>query len=245
MLRPLLCVLALLWSVPTQAADWYTGARQAAPTDDWIVTADASVDITTQGSYFGGVQATGALTGTLDQSGFRVRAEGIGGRYQYFSTDVNQTIHGTQVVGSALVGYQWVSPNLSFMAYLGGDARENHLSTYDPANPVNGMSFGAKTVLELYATPTPRTMVGATASYATNETAYFARLRAGYLIGPGLYIGPEALALGDAFFNQERIGAHLTGLQAGPIQFAFAAGYLYDRVRGSGGYGTLDARVGF
>lgn len=245
MLRPLLCTLALLWSIPAGAADWYTGAHQAAPTEDWIVTADTSVDFTTQASYFGGVQVTGALTSTLDQSGVRARVEGVGGRYQYFSTDLNQTVHGTQATGAALLGYQWVSPTVSFMAFLGGDARDNHLSIADPANPVNGMSFGAKAVLEAYATPTARTMVAATASFSTNKTAYFARLRGGYLIGQGLYIGPEVLALGDAFFNQERIGAHLTGLQAGPIQFAFAAGFLYDRVRGSGGYGTLDARVGF
>ncbi len=235
-----LCTATSAWG-----ADWYTGAKQPAPGEDWVVAVDAAVDVTTQGSYFGDLQITAAPGGTLSTSGFRARVEGLTGRYQYFATDTNQTVHGTQDSGSALLGYQWISPNLSFMALLGADIRNNQLSIADPQNPVIGTNYGAKGQLELFATPTPTTMVSAAASFATNKTAYFTRLRYGYLIAPELYIGPEVLVLGDAFFNQERIGVHLTGLSAGPIRFAFAAGYLNDRVRGSGGYGTFSARVGF
>ena len=238
-------LVALLLCTPARASDWYTGARQPAPGDDWIVAVDASLDVTTQASYFSNVTATAATNGTLNESGLRARVEGLGGRYQYYASDINTTVHGTQESGSALLGYAWVSPTMSFTAFLGADVRNNRLSTFDPQNPVNGLTFGAKGQLELFARPTAATIVLANASFATNETAYFARLRAGYRIGPELYLGPEVSALGDAFFNQERVGVHLTGLQAGPLRFAFAGGFLQDRVRGSGGYGTLDARIGF
>ena len=244
MKRRFVCVFAMLWAMPALAADWYTGAKPQAPGDDWIVSVDASTDITTQASYFGDVLVTAAPVGTLAESGLRARVDILGGRYAYVSS-TNQTVHGTQESGAALLGYEWVTPAISFAAYLGADARNNSLSIADPNNPVVGTSFGAKGQIELYAKPSVNTMVAANASYATNKTAYFARLRGGYLIGPDLYVGPEFVALGDAFFNQERIGVHLTGLQAGPVHFAFAAGYLYDQVRGSGGYGTFDARVGF
>ena len=82
-------------------------------------------------------------------------------------------------------------------------------------------------------------------SYATNKQAYFARVRGGILIGRDLYVGPEVTVLGDQFFNQERVGVHLTGLRAGPLKFALAGGFLNDRVRGNGGYVNVDARVGF
>ena len=241
----LLCVLAILLSLPAAAADWYTGAKPQPAGDDWIVSVDASTDITTQSSYFGDVLVTAAPIGTLSESGLRARVDVLGGRYSYFSNDANTTVHGSQESGSALLGYEWVSPSMSFAAYLGADVRNNKLSIADPENPVVGTSFGAKVQGEFYVKPSAMTMIAANASYATNKTAYFARLRGGYLIGPDLYIGPEFVALGDAFFDQQRIGAHLTGLAAGPLRFAFAAGYLYDRVRGSGGYGTFDARVGF
>ena len=245
MWKHLLCVVPFAVPVPSFAADWYTGAKTEKPTDDWIVSVDASTDITTQNSVFGDVVVTAAPVGTLNESGLRVRADGLGGRYSYVSTVSNQTVRGTQASGAALVGYEWVAPSMVFAAYIGADIRNNTLSIADAQNSVVGTSVGAKGQLEFYAKPSLRTMVSANASYATNKEAYFARLRGGYVIGPDLYVGPEFVALGDAFFNQERIGAHLTGLRAGPLRFAFAAGYLHDRVRGSGGYATVDARVGF
>ncbi len=230
---------------PALAADWYTGAKPQGRTDDWIVAVDASTDITTQGSYFGDINATAAPVGTLSESGVRLRANGLGGVYSYYSANDKQTVHGTQESGAVFVGYEWVSPAAVFAGYLGVDVRNNTLSIVDTQNSVVGTSVGAKGQIEFYTKPSLRTMVAANASFATNKTAYFARLRGGYLIGPDLYVGPEFVALGDAFFNQERFGAHITGLRAGPVQVAFAAGYLYDRVRGSGGYATIDARLGF
>ena len=245
MLARLLPLAALLLPAPAVAADWYTGAKPQGPTDDWIVAIDASTDITTQGSYFGDINATAAPVGTLAESGVRLRVNGLGGVYSYYSTVDKQTVRGAQESGAAFVGYEWISPSTVFAAYLGADVRNNTLSIVDTQNSVVGTSVGAKGQLEFYTKPSLRTMVAANASYATNKTAYFARLRGGYLIGPDLYVGPEFVALGDAFFNQERVGAHITGLRAGPLQVAFAAGYLYDRVRGSGGYATIDARLGF
>ncbi len=243
--RVLAAVLLAATPIPAAAADWYTGAKPQAPGDDWVVAVDASTDITSQGSYFGDVLVTAAPAGTLSESGLRVRADALGGVYSYYSANANQTIHGRQESGAFLAGYEWITPATVFSAYFGADVRNNTLSYADPANPVVGTTFGAKGQLEFYTKPTVNTMIAGSASYATNKTAYFARLRGGYLIGPDLYVGPEFVALGDAFFNQERIGAQLSGLRAGPLGFGISAGYLYDRVRKSGGYVTVDARVGF
>ena len=106
------------------AADWYTGAKPQPPGDDWSGSVDGSSDSTTQSSYFGDVLVTAAPIGTLSQTGVRVRADVLGGRYSYFSTDANQTVHGTQESGAALVGYEWVSPSMSFAAYLGAEEEE-------------------------------------------------------------------------------------------------------------------------
>ena len=245
-LLPLLLLSSVLVGAASgaMAADWYTGAKPQAPGDDWIVSVDASTDITTQGSYFGDVTATGSPVGTLSETGIRLRADGLGGVYSYRS-DTGQTIHGGQESGAALIGYEWVSPSMSFAAYIGADIRNNTLSPTDTANPVVGTSVGAKGQFEAYGKPSAMTLLAGQASYATNKAAYFARLRGGYLIGHDLYIGPEFVAEGDAFFNQERVGISLIGLRAGPAQFSFSGGYLYDRVRKAGGYASVDARVGF
>ena len=58
-------------------------------------------------------------------------------------------------------------------------------------------------------------------------------------------MNPEMLVLGDKFYKQWRVGAHLTGAKFGRLQFGVSGGYLKDRDQGSGGYGILDARVTF
>ena len=42
-----------------------------------------------------------------------------------------------------------------------------------------------------------------------------------------------------------RFGLHITGFRFGALQFGVSGGYVSDKVRGSGGYGIIDARVLF
>jgi len=234
-----------LYQTSARAADWYTGAMPQKDSSDWIVAVNTSVDITTQNSRFADVNGTFAPTGSLNQSGARLRVDGVAGTYSYQSTETGGTVHGAQESGAALAGYEWIDPETSVAVYAGGDFRHDTLSIPDPSNPVIGSSFGLKASGEFNTRPTASTDVSGYASYETNKSAYFTRLRAGYLIAPNLYAGPEVAALGDAFFNQERVGLYLGGMKFGNVRFALASGYLYDRVRKGGAYASLDARLGF
>ena len=60
-----------------------------------------------------------------------------------------------------------------------------------------------------------------------------------------VFLGPELVAIGDSFSQQYRLGAHVSGFRIGPLQFGIAGGYMSDRIRGSGGYGTFDTRLTF
>ena len=81
--------------------------------------------------------------------------------------------------------------------------------------------------------------------YSTNNSAYYGRLKFGMAFAERVYVGPEVVALGDNFFQQFRVGGHLSGLQFGAIQMGVSAGFLADRVRGAGVYGILESRVTF
>ena len=102
-----------------------------------------------------------------------------------------------------------------------------------------------KAVLEAYANPTDATMMSAYGSYSTAHNAYYTRLKGGFALFDRTFIGPEFTALGDDFFNQWRLGAHLSGFQLGMLKFAVAAGYVHDRVQKSGFYTSLDVRTAF
>ena len=92
---------------------------------------------------------------------------------------------------------------------------------------------------------TDYTMFAGVASFSTMHSAYYSRLKAGYAIAPQIYVGPEAIFMGDDFFRQWRIGLHMTGAKFSMLQLGASAGVLVDKVRGSGLYGILDARLGF
>ena len=240
----LVAALSLVAIAPVRAADWYTGAPAPKAAEDWIVSLDASTTVTTSNSVFANVGGTAAINGTLRDSGIRAKVEALAGTYQY-RTDAGVKVTGEQVEGAALLGYEWIWREAKLAGYVGLAVRSTSLSIADPANPVVGTSYGLKTAVDFHARPTEKTMVSAYGSFTSNDKAYFTRFRAGYRIGDGVYLGPEVAFLGNDFYNQWRVGAHLSGLQLGPIQASVSAGYQYDREQKAGAYGAVDLRAQF
>lgn len=238
-------VPTLLVAVPAQAADWYTGAEPVVRDDAWTTAIDASAAITSNSSAFGSVTGTFATEGTLLQSGPRIRVEGVAGTYSYPGRDVGQRVTGYQQEGALTGGYEWIWRDAALAGFVGFNVRSNQLSILDPGNPVVGTGVGAKIAANFYARPTENTMVSAYGSYSTQFSAYYSRFRVGYMVADGVYIGPEAMFLGDNFFNQYRIGAHVTGFSIGPVKMAVGVGYVNDRIQGSGYYSSVEARTAF
>jgi hypothetical protein len=53
------------------------------------------------------------------------------------------------------------------------------------------------------------------------------------------WAGPEISASSDAFSQQVRIGAHLTGFRFDALEWSAAVGYVTDSYRRSGIYGRI------
>jgi len=229
----------------TTNADWYTGAEARGIDDSWTVAIDGGASVTSNSSAFGSVTGTIAAAGTLTESGPRVRIEGTAGTYSYPGQGVAQRVTGYQQEGSGSLGYEWIWRDAALAGFIGANVRSNQLSILDPGNPVVGTGVGLKVSGNFYATPTDRTMVSAYGSFSTKFNAYYSRVRAGYMVADGVYLGPEMLFLGDDFFRQYRIGAHLTGLSFGPVAMSVAAGYVKDRIQGVGYYSSVEARANF
>ncbi len=226
------------------AADWYTGERVAPPPPPHV-TIDTTATADSQGSVFGTVIGTIAPFDGLDQDGLRLRFTGVLGRYSYVAGNGLGRVTGTQADGSFMVGYEWVLNAATVAIYAGAEVNDNRLSINDPGNASKGLHAGAKIAADFYMNPTPNTMVSGVLSYTMAANAYYTRFKFGMAVAPQLFIGPEALVLGDNFYSQWRVGVHLTGLRLGMMQFGLSGGYLEDKVRGKGGYGILDARLTF
>ena len=237
-------VLFALMISPARSADWYPAPPSPKMIDDWIVSVDTSTTGSSSKSYFMEAGATAAIPGSLSTSGARLRVEGLAGTYEYLSANKMQ-IRGQQVEGAALGGYEWVGPRSKFAVYLGGMALNTALSRPDPHNSANGVSLGLKGAIDYYARPSELTMVSAFGAFATNDSQFFTRLRVGYMLPGGFYIGPESAFMGNNTYALWQVGAFLTGVQFGAVQGGLSIGYQQDRDQKSGIYGAADLRVLF
>lgn len=231
----------------SRAADWYTGVPGDGPPAPRAPRAaiDLALDGTTQSAFSAAVIGTIAPFTPADRTGYRLRVSGIVGGYMYDSTDAGR-INGNLVGGAVLMGYEWVFKRGTVAVYGGADVMKTTISPDDPKNQAKGLSVGLKLATDFFFRPTAATMLAGVFSYSTNFNAYYSRLKFGVnAFGPHIYVGPELGALGDNFFQQWRIGGHVTGVRLGVMQFGAALGFLNDRVRGAGLYGTVDSRVTF
>ena len=228
------------------AQEWYTGAGSAKSKRNYGVSIDASVAGTNQNSLHVSAFGTIAPFAPMDQTGFRFRIGGLAGSYKYVSTAPGVgSVTGNEKSGSLLAGYEWVMPTTTVSVFGGVEAQNTTLSKRDPNNKVVGSSFGFKAALDFYSNPTPYTMVSGNYTYSTNNNAYYARMKAGMAVFSQVFVGPELLFLGDNFYSQWRIGAHVTGVKLGALQFGLSGGYVNDRKNGGGVYGILDTQIRF
>jgi hypothetical protein len=237
--------VSALCSSAVFAQQWYVAPAAVVPPTDWLVAIDVSGTAASNHTDFLYGATTFALGGTLQQSGFRLRLEGLGGTYGYEQAPTNVTITGRQYEGGALLGYQQVWNWGSFGTYVGANVRENTVPSADSTNSSLGTRAGFKAAVDTYLLPAPATMMSAYGSYSTAYDAYYARFRAGYSVFGVGYLGPEVAVLGDDYYGQTRLGAHLSAMQLGAVQLGVSGGYVWERASKDGYYGTLELRTGF
>jgi Cellulose biosynthesis protein BcsS len=227
------------------AQNWYVAPSAVVPPTDWLVAIDVSGTATSNHTDFAYGAATFALGSTLQQSGLRLRLEGLGGTYGFEQAPSNVTTTGKQYEGGALVGYQQVWNFGSLGAYIGANVRENTVPSTDATNSSLGTRVGFKAAVDAYLLPAPATMMSVYGSYSTAYDAYYARFRAGYSFFGFGYLGPELAVLGDDYYNQTRVGAHYSAMQLGALQVGVSGGYVWQRDLKDGYYGSLELRTGF
>jgi hypothetical protein len=189
--------------------------------------------------------ATIAPFGNLEQSGFRFSLFGGRGSYKY-DLDLDNTVNtgngntdtitttvidkGNYAVADALAGYEFVYKNFSNTLLVGVNFQDHQLVIPDPGNAVQGTKFGLKIQEEVSVNPTERTMIEAQASYSTAWATYRFMVKAGYDISNGkdMFFGPQFTAQGNINYDQLRIGAHLSSLKIGALEFTLTGGYFFD-----------------
>ena len=182
---------------------------------------------------------------TLQQSGFRLRLEGLGGTYGFEQAPTNVTTTGKQYEGGALVGYQQVWNFGSLGAFVGANVRENTVPSSDPN------STGLGTQGRLQGSGRRLSAAGA-CDHDVGLRVVFHRIRR--LLRP---FSRRLLAVRVRLSRAGGRRARRRLLQPDPSRRAslgdaarrpavgVSGGYVWDRAYKDGYYGSLELRTGF
>ena len=143
-----------------------------------------------------------------------------------------------------MVGYEYVTKQATVAGYIGGEVSHTGITPNDPNNTVKGTYAGLKVGADLYIRPTGDDDRGRSRLLHSQQRLLRAP-KFGLAVVNQIYVGPEILVLGDNFFHQWRVGAHVSGIKLGMVQLGVSGGFLSDQVRGTGGYGILETRFSF
>jgi hypothetical protein len=179
-----------------------------------------------------------------DADGFILKAIVSTGSYRYRAGALgNAEVTGWMTGAAVMPGVHFTRHGVTVTALVGLDLQTHALSPFDPGGKLNGRYAGARIAVDLWAEPTPQTMLAASASLSTIGGAYAARLAAGWRLFDRLYLGPEAIVFGGPEYRQLRFGLHVTGLRTELFDWRFewqgGVGFAFDDDDNSGAYARL------
>jgi hypothetical protein len=173
----------------------------------------------------------------LNNDGFITRLFVSDGVERY---DAGSKRFDTSIVrASPLAGWRFSQDNFEIKVFAGPELENRDLTPDVITAMMRGPHLGARAAAELWWEPMPEIMLASAFSATTNAKAYSARGAAGWRLFEQFWAGPEISASGDAFSQQYRIGAHLTGFKLAPFEWSAAAGYIQDSFHRSGVYGRI------
>jgi hypothetical protein len=130
--------------------------------------------------------------------GFRLRAVGAYGRYDYEGLlpldgiSLPTTFDGQNSFGAALLGYEFRPGRLILKLFAGIEAEDQHIVPHDPDNSVQGSALGLRLQVESWYDLSARSFLSADASYGTAFQEYWSLLRLGWRVTPASRWGSKA-----------------------------------------------------
>jgi hypothetical protein len=217
-------------------------------------------------SYYGEFSVTVSPFAPYYEGGFKFRFTASDTLYSY-PGDLAKTFisKGNDIETDFLLGYGFQFNRWSLTLFAGPSVVWSHQMPGESLFPSTDLSkVGAKTAVSVYATPTDQTMFYAQGGLNSANSIYYTQAKVGGMLWPSIYVGPEASLTGrvavggvqpladrfspnsfDITIQQWRVGAFVSGLQLGPVQFGVSAGFLNDLQQGNGAYVSTSARTTF
>lgn len=178
--------------------------------------------------------------GGFDQDGFLLKLLYSGGIYRYRAGDLNdETVIGLEVLGQVAPGWMIKRNHFEAKFFFGPELAAHRLWPDDPGNALRGRSFGLRFGAEFWDEPTAQSMVAADVSLSSIGTTFSARFAIGWRVLEQFYLGPETQIYGGDGYRQYRLGAHITSMKTGDVEWSAACGWSIDTDRQGSPYVRL------
>lgn len=176
-----------------------------------------------------------ALTGSLDRPGLLgLELTGIGLTHERVEIDgrsvaIRRFTHQT----SASLGWQTMIGPLYLAAYAGPELFQEQIAYRGRFTNFSKPRLGGRVQAELWAHPSPDTLVTGTVIVSSASESIWARASAGIRAFPKAYIGPEVTFYTTPTYRETRWGGHVTGLALGLVTLRLSAGWMMEDGRRS------------
>jgi len=188
------------------------------------VTSALAGDEAPRREVFGGVEAASNYTSVyagggyafgagFDAPGWRLRAFGAWGRYNYNGALFDGAAYrrtefnGEVAYLSAPACYQFHRGPAIAKVFVGVEAVDQAITPFDPGNTVQGTEIGMRLTLETWTDISERLFLSADGSYGAAFQEYWQLTRLGCRLGPVLSVGLEGGVLGNQEYDAGRGGA--------------------------------------
>ncbi len=197
-------------------------------------------------SVFASGGAKQTLTGPLDRPGFvAMETTGFGLTRESIKVEgakvpVVRFVHET----SALLGHQWTLGPVYIAAYAGPEIHQQQVAVDGRVSRFSRPRLGARGQVEVWAHPTPETLLTGTLVAGSVRSSVWARASAGWRLSDKAYLGPEVTVYATPTYSEVRWGAHVTGVALGIVNLRLSGGWMHDDAHRHGSpYAGLSAWI--
>lgn len=186
-------------------------------------------------SGFAALGVKRALAGPVDRDGpVAIGTVGYGGEFERIDLPGRPLALRHTVLAGALAGYQWIYPWGAVAAFAGPEASYELVPEFAPDDQRRSRArLGARVQGELWARPTPDTLLTANLILGSARQNAWSRVAWGYRALGDVYVGPEAAAYVTESYRKEQVGVHATGLEIGGVSLRLSAGWQREGDRNS------------
>jgi hypothetical protein len=179
-----------------------------------------------------------------DREGFVAKVAAGAGTYRYRSDGLGTNISGRVMSLSLLPGWRFKRGSFTLTGFAGVEFQRHDLSPDDVTSALRGSYAGVRGAVEVWYEPSATTMIAVDASATNIGPSYSARGAFGWRVAERFYAGPEIAAFAfDNNYRQWRVGAHVTALKTGAMEWSAALGWSTDSDNRDGIYGRLGLLV--